>query len=298
LTIIFFLLAAGLLLFVIRPRKVSINFAEITLLSKRLAITKQKLGRLEKLKLVIGRTLLGANVSWRVFIICCAGAFAAGFAAGGVLFGSAALALTLALSSTALPFLIFYLSAARAKRAEFGKLESAMSIITNAYASSYNILAAVEHYTTEQHKGIPAALRVNTPFDTFISNATVVGYSVEKSLMILDAQIGNPYFTNWVKMLRMCASDRNMLFALYPVIQSMSDFKNMQAEADVRAETAWRNYLMVVAIAVGLTPMFRILNIEWYNLLTKTFFGNVILILLLASCIVSAFFVVRISRKQ
>lgn len=217
---------------------------------------------------------------------------------GLYLFSTWFLASVLSLSACLIPYLIFYLMASRSRREEFDRLESAMSMITNAYAGHYNILAAVEHYILESNKGVPSALREKTPFDTFLSDVTIVGYSVERSLVILETQVGNPYFSNWVKALRQCSQNRNMLFALQPVIQSMSDHKNMLAEAASQTESTWRDYLTAVFVALGLTPMFRVLNADWYNIMTKTVGGNILLFLLIVSCLVSAFLVARISRQD
>lgn len=294
--IVFILLLAGLLLLLIRPKTQSINIKELTLQSKRLAITRRKVSAVEKLRYIIDRTMRQCGVSWQVFMITCAAASVAGFLAGMMFFGTFVLALALAIFIVPMPYLFFYLAASRVRRAEYDKIESAMSMITNAYAGHYNILAAIEHYTKEQSKGIPAALRVRTPFDGFVSNATIVGYSIEKSLVILDLQVGNPYFSNWIKTLRMCQQNRNMLFALYPIIQSMSDHKNMRVEAETLAESAWKSYLTVVIIAIGLAPMFRLMNADWYRALTQTAAGNILMILMFISCLVSAFFVARIAK--
>ncbi len=295
--IIFVLLFIGFYLIIFRPPS-KFSIQDMSLQSKRLAITKKRIGKLEKIRISIERTITQSGVSKTLFTIACIVFMLVGSLVGMYFFGNGLLSIAMGLAMSPLPYLIIYLRSAKIQSLEIDKLESAMSMITNAYAGHFNILSAIENYTREVNKGVPLALRRHTPFDTFVSNTTVVGFSIERSLAILELQISDPYFSNWVKTLRMCSQDRNMVFALFPIIQSMSDHKNMQTEADTRNAAAWRNYLLTVAITLSLAPVLRLLNQDWYNILTKTPIGIILLMLTFTACIASALIVIRVSSRK
>jgi len=295
--LVFALLAIGLISLFMR-REAAINLRQMHLKERRERITKRKITKTERLKIVINAVLKQSGYSTKAFLIGCIAAATAGFALGYLLFSGLLLAVATAVVMLPLPYLFFYLRAAKVRRSEIDNLEQSMSIITNAFASSYDIVASVESFNNERHRGIPPQLRVQTPFDAFVTNSTLTLNSVDKSLVILDSMVGNHYFSEWVKTLRMCGKDRGMVFALFPIIQAMSDAKIAQIETDTKIERAWREYIMTVVVMFSIIPMFRFVNADWYAILVGTPIGQLLLILMLVSTLVSAVFVAKIAKHE
>jgi Flp pilus assembly protein TadB len=270
---------------------------EISLQSRRLAIKGRPLTKLEKAQIVIRRTIDQSGATVRLFNFFCAAAFVSGVVIGVLFFFNLTLSIAMGITCIPIPYLLLYLKGAKVRRAEADKLEQAMSMITNAYEGHFNLVLAIDEYTKEVRKGIPRSLWKQTPFELFVTNVTLIGYSPDKSLSILETQIGNKYFSNWVKTLRLCFQNHNLVFGLKPEIESMSDEKNMRAQADTKNEAAWRDYLAVVVITISITPIFRVINRDWYNILVGTPVGRFFIIASLLACLFSAFLVARVTRQ-
>lgn len=294
--LVFSLLAVGFLTIFLR-KNAAISLREMHLKERRERITRRKITKQERLKIMIAAVVKQSGYDSKTFLISCIAAVCAGFIIGYVLFSGLLLAIATAAALLPAPYLFFYLKAAKVRRAELDTLEQSMSIITNTYASSYDIVAAVESFNNERHRGIPPQLRVQTPFDAFVTNATLTLNSVDKSLVILETMVSNHYFSEWVKTLRMCGKDRGMVFALFPIIQAMSDAKIAQIEADTKTESAWRDYILTVCVMFSIIPMFRVINADWYSILVGTPVGKLLLILMLVGTLVSAFFVARVAKN-
>ena len=294
-TVFLLLTIGGLLLFL--RKNMDINFEKAYLKERRERITKRKVSKSELLKIKIEGVVKQSGHDMKTFLFSCIAASVAGFAVGYLLFSGAALAFAAALAMMPSPYLFFYLKSAKVRRVEIDNLEQTMSVITSAYASSFDIVTAVEGFNRERNRGIPAHLRKLTPFDIFYTNATLTFNSVDSSLIILETMINNHYFSDWVKTLRMCSKDRNMVFALQPIIQAMSDAKAAQIEADTKIERAWRDYILTVVVMFGIIPMLRMVNREWYSILVNTVIGRLLILLMLASALLSAFFVTKIAKN-
>lgn len=207
------------------------------------------------------------------------------------------LAVATGLTVLPVPYLFFYFKALKVRRAETDQLEQTMNIITNSYISCYDIVYAIEQYCIKKNENLDERLRIRTPFDEFVINAKMThSASIERSLQILEAKINNHYFSEWVKKLRLCMQNRKLVSALTPVIKAMNDAKIMQVEADTKMSKAWRDYSGTVAVMFGIVPMLRFVNADWYGILTTTPVGKFLLLLMLLSALLSAFFVTRVAK--
>jgi Flp pilus assembly protein TadB len=295
--VVFALISIGLITLFMRKES-AINLRQMHLKERRERITKQRITKTERIKIVIYSVLKQSGHSTKAFVIGCTTAATAGLILGYLLFSGFILAVATAIVMLPLPYLLFYLRAAKVRRSELDNLEQSMSIITNSFASSFDIVAAVEGFNNERNRGIPPHLRIQTPYDAFVTNATLTLNSVDKSLVILDSMVSNHYFSEWVKTLRMCGKDRGMVFALFPIIQAMSDAKIAQIEADTKIESAWREYIMTVVVMFSIIPMFRFINADWYAILVGTPIGQLLLLLMLISTLISAVFVAKIAKQE
>jgi Flp pilus assembly protein TadB len=291
--IVFLLLSIGLMILVLGGAHRAINMRELLLQERRERITKKRISKLTRIGIRLKQVLQQSGATPKLFAMTCVAAAAGGFVGGYLLFSGILLAIATGIAATPLPYLIFFFRAAKARRVELDQLEQSMSTITNTFANSYDIVASVEQYNRERHHGIPNHLRVQTPFDAFVTNATLTFNSVDRSLQILESQINNHYFSDWIKTLRMCSKDRGLVSALFPIIQSMSDSKLMQIESDTKIEKSWRDFLSTVAVMFGIIPMLRFSNEEWYMILVDTPVGKFMLILMLLSALLSSVFVMR-----
>lgn len=219
-----------------------------------------------------------------------------GFIAGLLLFGDAGLAAVMAACVIPAPYFFLTVKSSTAAREEIEGLENTMSIITNAYAGSDDIIKAVELYIEENNRYIPLHLRTPSPFDEFVSEIRLVNPNIEHGLYRLSAKVKNRYFNEWVKTLILCYNDRRLKFALFPVIKAMNDAKSMQIESDGMMVRVWRDYLMTAGLMFSIIPMMRFSNAQWFNILTNTPIGKLLIVLMLLTALGTAFFVMKVTK--
>jgi hypothetical protein len=283
-----------LLLFKLNPFAAEQN----PLKKRRLFLTGTKLKITERIALHFSTLFRQTRFTKKKFLLMVLLSAAGGFTAGILLFGNAGLAAVM--SACVLPAPYFYLTvkSSAAAREEIEGLENTMSIITNAYAGCDDIIKAVELYTEEKNRYVPARLRIPTPFDEFVTEIRLVNPNVEHGLYRLSAKIKNRYFSEWVKTLILCHHDRRLKFALFPIIKAMNDAKSMQIESDGMMVRVWRDYLATAGLMFFIIPMMKFANAEWFYLLTQTTIGKLLIVLMMVIALATAFYVMKATKPS
>lgn len=295
LILIFLLIALALFLLLgINP----FTAKQIPLKKRRLALAQTKLKITERMAIQFELLFRQTRCTGRKFLVMVLLSSAGGFVAGHILFDSTELAAIMAVCVMPGPYFYLTVKSSSVARAEIEGLENTMSIISNAYAASNDIVKAVEMYVEEKNRYVPENLRTITPFDEFVSEIRLVNPNVEHGLYRLTSKIKNRYFAEWTKMLILCHQDRRLKFALFPVIRAMNDAKSLQIESDGMMVRVWRDYLMTAGLMFAIIPMVRFSNAEWFYILTQTPVGKLLIILMLLTAAATAFYVMRATKPN
>ncbi|SHH68190.1 hypothetical protein [Desulfosporosinus lacus] len=283
---------ALLLLFKLNPFALEQNLLK----KRRLILTGTTLKINERIVLHFMTLFRQTRCPPKKFLLLVLLAAAGGFTAGMLLFGNAGLALIMAVCMLPSPYFYLTVKSSSSAREEIEGLENTMSVITNAYAGCDDIIKAVETYVEEKNRYIPAPLRVPTPFDEFITEIRLLNPNIEHGLYRLSAKIKNRYFAEWGKTLILCHNDRRLKFALFPIIKAMNDAKSMQIESDGMMIRVWRDYLLTAGLMFSIIPLMRFANAEWFFLLTQTFIGKLLIILMMMTALATAFYVLKATK--
>jgi len=232
------------------------------------------------------------------FLMMLLAAAAGGLLAGMMLFGRIDLAAVTAVCVLPAPYIYLTIKSAAVAREEIEGLENTMSVITNAYASCDDVVKAIELYVEEKNRYLPPHLRTITPFDEFIFEVKYINPNIEHGLYRLSVKIRNRYFAEWTKMLILCHHDRRLKFALFPVVKAMNDAKSMQIESDGMMMRVWRDYLLTAGLMFSVIPMMRFSNAEWFSILTTTAVGKLLVVLMLLTALVTAFYVMKATNPS
>lgn len=265
---------------------------------RRLILVGTKLKITERISLHFSTLFRQTRCTRKKFLVMVLLSGVGGLIAGILLFGNTGLAVVMSLCVLPAPYFYLTVKSSSAARAEIEGLENTMSIITNAYAGCNDIIEAVELYTEEKNRYIPAHLRVSTPFDEFVTEIRLINPNVQHGLYRLSAKIKNRYFNEWIKTLILCHDDRRLKFALFPVVKAMNDAKAMQVESDGMMVKVWRDYLMTAGLMFSIIPMMRVANREWFFLLTQTTIGKLLIILMMVIALATAFYVMRATKPS
>ncbi len=293
--IVFGLISTSLLLlFKLNP----FEYTQNPLKKRRLYLSGAKLKAGERIVLHYKTLFRQTGCTLRKFVLMAAAAVSAGFLAGMMLFSDTGLAMVMAVCLVPAPYFYLHIKSSKSAREEIEGLENVMSVITNSYAGCNDIIKAIEAYVQEKNQYIPINLRRITPFDEFVSEIKLLNPSVEHGLYRLAAKIKNRYFVEWTKMLILCYHDRRLKFALFPIIRAMNDAKTMQVESDSMMTRVWRDYLLTVAMMFSVIPMMRFANVEWFSILTNTFIGKALIVIMLLTALGTSFIVMKVTKPM
>lgn len=160
-------------------------------------------------------------------------------------------------------------------------IEATLSIITNSYMRTEDIVIAVK----ENLSYIEPALKGH--FEAFVAEVETVNPNVTIALNNLKYKISNPVFYDWCNRLIQCQTNRDLKNTLLPIIERMSDLRALRA--DLMAELVGpRNEAIAMAgLVFGNIPLLWLINKDWFNVLVDTFQGKcavAIIVLIVLIC--------------
>jgi len=264
--------------------------------AKRDLIIAKAPGRIERAWQYWLHLISLAQVPVPLFIILCLLSLTLGTVLGNLVMGDLSLAFFVGSCATPLPLIYIFLLSRKYIKREAEQLEGMMSSVTQAYLASNSIIAAFESYNNMRNKGLDPRLRRITPVDEFLIDVHAINPSVAEGLRKLQAKENNRYFDDWIDMLIRCTRNNELRFGLQPIIKAFNDSKIMQMEAETVTAMVWREYAFVVIMLLGIIPVLRLSNEAWYNILTKTAVGRVLVCVLIAATLGTSFYVLRVTR--
>ena len=170
------------------------------------------------------------------------------------------------------------------------ELETALSIITNSYIRSDDIILAVE----ENKEYIKPPL--NSVFGTFMVEARRVSANIKKALYNLKEKLDNDIFKEWCDALIQCQDDRTLKDTLLPIVAKLTDVRVVNNEVKTLLSSARMEYLMMALLVVGNIPLLYFLNKDWFHALVFNTSGKVVLGICGAVILVTALFMLKFTK--
>lgn len=177
----------------------------------------------------------------------------------------------LAIGAALVPTWIVKLNASRSKKKLVAELEVALSGITTSYLRSDNIINAVEENLIYLEKPI------KTVFSKFVNENKLINSNVGLGIQKMRHNLNNEIFQEWCDALYQCQFDRTLKSTLFPVVNKFSETKSIQAELDTLMIAPFKDTLSIAIIVLLSIPLMQLINAEWFNILTNTVPGQIIL---------------------
>lgn len=292
--IVFVLLSVGaLLMFDIKPnrrsKKISISRASVNDKKKDVDEKFARLGFWEKMLVAIKTTVSMNGVTVNVFWFMVAIAGFIGFGLGRFLFCDMMLASVTSLILLPMPYIILKVRARWYKRNQDELLENSMNLITNSYLGCNDLITAVNDNLNK--------LDIHRPFAEFVTDVTLIDSNIKRALRKLELKIDNKYFSEWIDILVLSQEKSgDYRFILPAVVGSMNDAKKLQIEADTVMMTVWRDYFTAIGLSFSIIPLLRWSNAAWFDILTTSFIGKILIVIMLVLTLVSAFITLKINK--
>lgn len=200
------------------------------------------------------------------------------------------LAPTLSVCFAAIPISYISRTVTYHSRSIKNELETALSIITNAYLRSDNIIVAVE----ENLDYIKPPLQ--KVFVAFVSDANFLSSNTKRALENLRGKVHDQVFYEWVTTLIQCQDDRTMKDNLLPVVTKLTDIRLVNSQIQNTILSAKMEYYIMLGMVVGTVPLLYILNNDWYNTLMYSDVGKITQGVIALIAMITWFFMSRYTR--
>lgn len=208
----------------------------------------------------------------------------------GVLMNNILLSVVLAVGMLFVPF--EYLAVKQTSYTQIinEQTETALSLITNSYLQSGDIIQAVKE---NLHRTEPPFYNL---FAEFIAEKTFVDSNICRNIRKLKSKVDNSFFAEWCDTLILCQQDRELMYVLPTIVEKMSDIKQIQEELNTQMYNIYKDHISVTLVVAANIPLMRFLNAEWYRLLTGTLAGQIIVAVTFAVIFIATAYVVKVNK--
>ncbi|HMM31328.1 MAG TPA: hypothetical protein PKB13_06050 [Clostridia bacterium] len=148
------------------------------------------------------------------------------------------------------------------------QIESSLGMITGTYILKEDIRTALEGCLDY----------VDAPLKDVLSACALeiyLGAHVPDAISHMRAKVDNRHWREWCDVLIECQADRNQMVNLQPIVQQLSALQAEQIKLDTIIADEWRKTGIMCAIAFGAPFLIRLMNADWYTLLTETVAGKI-----------------------
>lgn len=266
-----------------KPRNIQDAIMEETN-TKKVSYIKRELLEVQEILLTTGREKQFPMLCTVSFVLFALGASLA------VMMGNFFMVPVLAIGFLFIPLWYIKLTAHTFKKDISAELETALSIITTSYLRNEDILTAVEESIFYLNPP------VQTVFQEFVTRIHMVDPDIEGALRELKTKIHNDTFEEWCDALQECQVDRSLKTILTPIVAKLSDMRLVNADLEYMIYEPRKEFITMVVLVLSNIPLLYFLNKDWFETLTKTTMGQLMLSISAASIFFSAARVVKLTK--
>jgi Flp pilus assembly protein TadB len=170
------------------------------------------------------------------------------------------------------------------------ELETTLSVVTNSYIRTENIIYAVE-------ENIAAfGGDVKPVFERFLAEAKMLTADTKAALLRIKYNLGNNIFEEWIDALVACQDDKTLKSTLNPIVAKLSDVRVVTAEQEQILNEPMTEFIMMTVLTLVNFGIIRMINAEWFAYLYTTIPGQIAVAACFASIFISASAVIKLTR--
>lgn len=188
----------------------------------------------------------------------------------------------------AIPFLLARNSVRQYNKHTNTELETALSIISNSYLRSENILNAVSENISYLKRP------VSDIFKAFLGDASIA--DTKYALRKMREKVQNEVFHEWCDALIQCQDDRTMKDTLLPIVDKLADIRQINNELTTIVQNAKAEYITMAGLVIGNVPLLYFMQKDLFDVLIHSTAGKVILGVDGLAIIITAFLLARFTR--
>lgn len=212
----------------------------------------------------------------------------------GVLIGTAMdnimATIVLALGMAILPIIYIQLKTGAYIRNLNDSIETALSVVTNAYVQSGDLIDAVK----SSLKAIPAPM--DDIFRKFLVDVEMIDNNVVQALYNMSSRVNRRHFKEWCAAARHSQSDREIRYALPGIVERLSEYRQVQMEMDTAMRRMYTDYGLMVVIILSTIPIMAMIMPGWFDALMHTVIGKITLSIVLLAIFLCTIGVVQSNK--
>jgi K+-transporting ATPase A subunit len=210
--------------------------------------------------------------------------------AAALIIGNFFLIPVLGVSFFLLPFAYVFFLENGFRRKVAGELEVTLSVITNAYLRSNDIVRAVKETLPNIKKPI------YTVFARFVASCEIAGASPADALYEMKGQMDNRIFDEWVMQAMLCQRNYEMIPMLLPIVEKLSNERQVQADLKTIMYDPVKEFVMMAVLCVSIIPLLFLIKRDWFNIFVFSTPGRVMMALDMLTILVGVYKCIRITR--
>jgi Flp pilus assembly protein TadB len=171
-----------------------------------------------------------------------------------------------------------------------GELEVTLSVVTNAYIRTGDIVRAVRESLPNIKKPIYAV------FARFVASCEMAGKSPRDALYEMRGRIGNRVFDEWVMQAILCQRNYEMIPMLITIVEKLSNERQVQADLKTLMYDPVKEFVMMVVLCISIIPLLFLIKRDWFNIFVFSTPGKVMMAIDILIILIGIYKCIRISR--
>ena len=190
-----------------------------------------------------------------------------------------------------LPFAIVLIWKNSYEKKEYSELETAMSLVTTSYMRCQDIPSSfkenIEYFRSP----------VKEAFSAFTMRIQNIDPDIKRAIRELKRQFPYRIFGEWCDELIMCSTDRSKSDMLPRTVSRMTDERLVNLEIAPLLSSARKEFFTMAIMVLLNFPLLKILNEEWFSVMTDTIQGKIVTSLVLCAILITTFLCFKLTKR-
>lgn len=168
--------------------------------------------------------------------------------------------------------------------------QSAMTVVTNAYMLSEDLISAVRIALPNLQQPMRGV------FEAFIRDVEMIDPNVTAALRSLKTKVNNRYWQAWCDVLMECQDDRGLREVLRTILRRFSAMQRLQMELDTQVKSFFIYFALELLLVIFVPVLIGLMIPDFSQLLFGTQPGKIALAVALLAIFFSTLRMIKVNR--
>lgn len=170
------------------------------------------------------------------------------------------------------------------------ELLEAMGIINDAYMSLEDLQKSIETSLKRIDDSIAYV------FEEYLVDRDMLKITPKRAIDNMMRKVKHPSFREWCNVLKQCQDDRDLKYVLPSIIDRMSFVKRKMIESTTKMIDVFKNYAIIVVLAIFTVPFLQLIRQEWYEAIVGTQIGQILIAVEVGVIFLATAYVIKVNK--